>query len=74
MAQPTQPQKPKLPPLPCPAQSLEELAREQGISQPQDLDAISKRWPVDDDPEALDAFVRDQRGWRTLGRSRKLRV
>jgi len=41
--------------------SIEELAAVQGVARADDLDAIAADWPVDDDPEALDAYVRARR-------------
>jgi hypothetical protein len=51
-------------PAPRPSQSLGDVAREQGIGPTHDLDAIAERWPADDDPDVLDAFIRDQRAAR----------
>jgi len=48
----------------CPSRSLADFAREQGIGPAHDLDAIARRWPADDDPDALDAFIRAQRAAR----------
>jgi hypothetical protein len=40
------------------------LAAAQRVRPADDLDAIAASWPVDDDPDALDAFIRDQRRQR----------
>ena len=50
--------------------SVEDLAVAQGVARADDLAAIAADWPVDDDPEALDAYVRARRQERrsaTLG-------
>lgn len=47
-----------------PPESLEELARKQGVAPVEDLDALAARWPVDDDPDELDEFIRRQRALR----------
>ena len=64
MAQPVDPQHSKPEELPRPSESLEDLARKQGINPVQDLDAIAMKWPADDDPDAFDAFIREQRSAR----------
>jgi hypothetical protein len=43
---------------------LDELAAAQGVRPVRDLDALGALWPMDDDPEAFDAFVRNQRAVR----------
>jgi hypothetical protein len=44
--------------------TIEGLAAAQRVRPADDLDAIASSWPVDDDPDALDAFIRDQRRQR----------
>ncbi len=51
--------------------SVEDLAVAQGVARADDLAAIAADWPVDDDPEALDAYARAQRQER---RSAELRT
>ncbi len=41
--------------------SLDELAEQQGIGPAADLDEFAVCWPADDEPDALHAFVRNQR-------------
>jgi hypothetical protein len=41
--------------------SVEDLAVAQGVARADDLAAIAADWPVDDDPEALDAYLRARR-------------
>jgi hypothetical protein len=65
MTQPTEPHKGKsVQPALRPSRSLDDLAREQGIGPAHDLDALSKCWPADDDPDELDAFIRAHRAAR----------
>jgi hypothetical protein len=47
-----------------PSVPLDDLAARQGVHPPEDLDALAARWPADDDPDALDAFVLSQRAAR----------
>lgn len=47
-----------------PSESLEQLAVKQGVRPVRDLDALAARWPADDDPDAFDAFLRQQRASR----------
>jgi len=47
-----------------PQESLEALAAKQGVKAVQDLDELAALWPADDDPDELDAFIRDQRSAR----------
>ncbi len=52
--------------------SIEELARQQGVSPVYDLDEVSKLWPVDDDPDALLHFIlAERRARRRLQRGRR---
>lgn len=41
--------------------SVDDLAVAQAVGPVDDLDALTLLWPADDDPDALDAFVRAQR-------------
>jgi len=41
--------------------SIEDLPVARGVARADDLDAIAAVWPVDDDPDALDAQVRARR-------------
>lgn len=52
-------EKPGNPPTPPDerARSIAGLAAQQGVTPVQDLDAVSALWPVDDDPDELDAFL-----------------
>ncbi len=66
MTQSAESQKPPDAPQPQrPPESLQELAAKQGIRPAADLDALGDRWPADDDPDALDEFIRQQRAART---------
>ncbi|GEM_PF-1498713 len=58
---PAQSVRPQPPGVVRPPVSLDELAEKQGIGPAADLDEFAARWPADDDPDALDAFVRNQR-------------
>jgi hypothetical protein len=65
MAQPSQPHRGSpTEPVVRPPIPLDELALSQGVAPADNLDAIAARWPADDDPEKLDAFVRSQRAAR----------
>lgn len=44
--------------------SLDELAKQQGVSAASDLDEISALWPVDDDPDELLNRILLERGER----------
>jgi len=44
-------------PPPKKSLSLNELAREQGVSPVKDIQEISDLWPVDDDPDELLRFT-----------------
>lgn len=66
MAQPVDPRRSRPEELPRPSESLEELARKQGIGPAHDLDPIAMKWPADDDPDAFDAFIREQRASRRI--------
>ena len=46
------------------SQSLEELAREQGVTPVTDLDALGELWPKDDDPDEFAAFIASERAAR----------
>ena len=46
------------------ARSIAGLAAQQGVTPVQDLDTLSALWPVDDDPDALDAFLAKHRDLR----------
>jgi hypothetical protein len=43
---------------------MAELAARQGVLPVEELDALGASWPVDDDPDALDAFLAEQRALR----------
>jgi hypothetical protein len=51
--------------------SLEELARQQGVSPADDLDKIAALWSVDDDHEELLRFILSERAARRK-RTRKI--
>lgn len=46
--------------------SLDELARQQGVSAVNDLDEISALWPADDDPDELLNHIISERNERRL--------
>ncbi|MCK6533137.1 MAG: hypothetical protein L6Q84_09205 [Polyangiaceae bacterium] len=46
------------------ARSLADLAAEQDVKPVQQLETVSALWPVDDDPDALDAFLAKHRSSR----------
>jgi hypothetical protein len=48
----------------APPATLAELIAKQGVKPVDDLDAVSALWPVDDDPDRMDAFILEQRGSR----------
>lgn len=65
MTQPAEPQKPKSAHAVLhPVESMDDLATRQGIGPTEDLDALAAEWPADDDPNELEAFIRDQRAGR----------
>jgi hypothetical protein len=45
---------------------LDEMIREQGVSQVSDLDEISDLWPADDDPDGLMHYVLEERKERRI--------
>ena len=58
--------------------SLDELAKQQGVSAASDLDEISALWPTDDDPDELLRYILLERSERrklksSPGRSAKAR-
>jgi sugar/nucleoside kinase (ribokinase family) len=46
---------------PAPPATLAELIAKQGVKPVVDVEAVSALWPVDDDPERMDAFILEQR-------------
>jgi hypothetical protein len=46
------------------SQTLDELARDQGIVPIANLDELGALWPADDDPERLDQFLSSERARR----------
>jgi hypothetical protein len=71
MTQPVESENPPRRALPRPNESLAELAAKQQIRPVTDLSAIGKLWPADDDPDAFDEFMRDQREARRSAARRK---
>jgi hypothetical protein len=43
---------------------LEELVERQGVAAARSLDEISDLWPADDDPDALMAYILEERSQR----------
>ena len=41
--------------------SIEQLAEQQGVTPVNDLDELSRLWPVDDDPDARLRFILNER-------------
>jgi hypothetical protein len=51
---------------------LEELAEQQRVAPVDDLQAVARLWPVDDDPDELLRFIlEERRARRRLRRGRK---
>lgn len=48
--------------------SIEQIIEQQGVRPIDDLEELSRLWPVDDDPNALLRFILEERRARRLRR------
>jgi hypothetical protein len=54
-----------------PRAALAALIRQQGVKPVTDLAALGALWPDNDDPAALERFIRDERAARRSSRPRR---